>query len=479
MNIGKMLLFVMMVMILNSCASPSSQEPMSTPSPEPLLPTATARSVVKPGKLVDPASLQYLGAFTMPAGGERPRTFEYGGNAMTFNPDGDPSGLEDGFPGSLFITGHDRMPYGDLPDGSQVAEVSIPAPSLDRDPVLLPRAGFLQDFVDVTRGHFTSMDEIVRIGMLYLNTPATGPQLHLAWGQHFEPVPPAPANGWFSPDLSRPDFTGEWFLSAPWYSVNDYLFEIPADWADAHAEGQRVATGRFRDGGWSGMGPVLIAYRPWDENGNLYPNGASLETTTLLRYADSTETDRIERSLQAYQHPDEWNGGAWLASPSGASAVLFAGAKSNGEKYWYGYINPAGANLPCVDTEITDFITCRLSDGSPCPAEDFNGCPAHNDYRGWWSAHWDTEFIFYDPADLEQVANGDLASWEPQPYAALDIDEQMLFNPAGVEIDMLGAGSQRRYRLGDVAYDRTNGLLYVLELFADGAAPVVHVWLVP
>ncbi len=130
MKIGKMLLFVMMIMVLNSCASPSLQEPQSTSSPEPLLPTATARSVGKPGKLVDPASLQYLGAFTLPAGGERPRTFEYGGNAMTFNPDGDPSGLADGFPGSLFITGHDRMPYGDLPDGSQWPRSASPPPHL-------------------------------------------------------------------------------------------------------------------------------------------------------------------------------------------------------------------------------------------------------------------------------------------------------------------------------------------------------------
>jgi hypothetical protein len=33
-----------------------------------------------------------------------------------------------------------------------------------------------------------------------------------------------------------------------------------------------------------------------------------------------------------------------------------------------------------------------------------------------------------------------------------------------------------RYSVCDVAYDRGNGLLYVLELFADGAKPVVHVW---
>ena len=30
-------------------------------------------------------------------------SFAYGGNAMTFNPNGDPAGPRDGFPGSLFI----------------------------------------------------------------------------------------------------------------------------------------------------------------------------------------------------------------------------------------------------------------------------------------------------------------------------------------------------------------------------------------
>ena len=78
--------------------------------------------------LLQPADFEYLGAFRLPIGGERPLTFAYGGNAMTFNPDGDPSGAGDGFPGSLFITGHDRLAYGELPDGSQVAELDIPIP---------------------------------------------------------------------------------------------------------------------------------------------------------------------------------------------------------------------------------------------------------------------------------------------------------------------------------------------------------------
>jgi len=62
---------------------------------------------------LQPADVSYLGAFRLPGDGERPETFAYGGNAMTFDPGGDSAGSDDGFPGSLFITGHERMPYGE------------------------------------------------------------------------------------------------------------------------------------------------------------------------------------------------------------------------------------------------------------------------------------------------------------------------------------------------------------------------------
>jgi hypothetical protein len=39
---------------------------------------------------------------------------------------------------------------------------------------------------------------------------------------------------------------------------------------------------------------------------------------------------------------------------------------------------------------------------------------------------------------------------------------------------MLGTGDQRRIRIGAVAYDRASDLIYVLELFADEASPVVY-----
>jgi hypothetical protein len=432
-----------------------------------------------PSDLVQPGDLVYVGAFRLPEGGDRPLTFAYGGNAMTFNPNGDPSGPNDGFPGSLFITGHDRMPYGEVPDGGQVAEVGIPAPVVSRELAGLNRAEFLQDFRDVAAGHFTQLAEIPRIALLYLDNPATGPRIHMAYGQHIEPDPTVPTHAWFSPDLSNSDFQGEWFIGGQsFYSVNDYMFEIPASWADAYAQGGYVGTGRFKDGGWSGMGPALIAYRPWvDESGTPAPSGAHLEETVLLLYENSTNTENIERSLAGYQHPDEWSGVAWITTAAGKGAVLIAGAKSNGEKYWYGWANPAGPQQPCIEAEfIGQFPLCRLADGSLCPPEDLSGCAGHSDFRGWWSTRWDTEFILYDPSDLARVAAGELASWEPQPYAALDIDQYLFLNPSGVEQGMLGTGDQRRYRIGDAAYDRQNGLLYVLELFADEASPVVHVW---
>lgn len=205
--------------------------------------------------------------------------------------------------------------------------------------------------------------------------------------------------------------------------------------------------------------------------------GSRLEATTLLHYQASDTTEDIVHSLQGYQHPDEWEGAAWLTTGSGASAVLFAGTKATGDRYWYGYLDLADPARPCVDTAfLGEFPVCRTADGSDCPAEEQVGCADHTDYRGWWSSRFDAQFLLYDPADLACVALGELEAWEPQPYATLDIDEHLFLNPDGVEEQMLGTGDQRRFRIGEVAYDREDGLVYVLELFADGAQPVVHVW---
>ena len=401
---------------------------------------------------------------------------------MTFNPDGDPSSAADGFPGSLFVTGHDRMPYGELPNGSQVAEISIPEPVISKNLTDLNQAVFLQTFQDAAQGLFDAYVEIPRIGMQYLSTTATSAKIHLCWGQHFheDALEQIPTHAWIDPNLSAPDPQGTWYIgNQSLYSANGYMFEIPASWADTNTAGRYLATGRYRDGGWSGQGPALFAYTPWiDSSGTPASPGTRLEEAVLLLYENSMDSDDVvSRTLSGYQHVDEWEGGAWITATTGKSAVLFAGTRGTGAKYWYGWTNPAGPDLPCVDTAlVNDMTTCRLADGSACPPEDLTGCEGHPESRGWWSSRFDAQFILYDPADLAQVASGAMEPWEPQPYASVDIDEYLLLNPAGIEEDLLGTGVQRRYRIGAVAYHRSSNLIYVLELFADEARPIVHVW---
>ena len=491
-------ILILIIGILSACSSVSTPAAEASPLPvavagdgvdveetavsiqiqsSPAAPTSTTYLpiIVTPvsatGERLQPSDLTYLGAFRLPGGEEPPLTFAYGGNAMTFNPDNN----------TLFITGHDRMAYGELPNGDQVAEVSIPTPAIAANPADLPQAVFVQDFHDVLAGQFTLMEEIPKVGLQYLNHPDTGGLLHVAWGQQLQ-SDIIPTHGWFSADLENPNFQGSWLIgNQDLYSTNGYMFDIPSDWADRFANGRYLATGRMRDGGQGGKGPALFAYTPWGSGGTAPPNGTHLNESTLLLYESVYDNPNIENAMDNYQHADEWEGGAWMRTSSGKTAVLFAGTKSNGVKYWYGYAHPDGAEYACVDNHVTDFLTCRMADGSSCPPEDFAGCCDEDagtciTYRGWWSTHFDAEFIFYDPADLARVAAGEMESWEPQPYASMDIDEHLYLDPPEWDEVNLGTGDQRRYRINASAYDRENGFLYVLEQSADGAKPVVHVW---
>ncbi|MCP3912435.1 MAG: hypothetical protein GY713_15940, partial [Actinomycetia bacterium] len=55
-----------------------------------------------------PSELIYLGAFKLPqVSTPEPAVWDWGGQAMTFYPAGDPGGSDDGYSGSLFATGLD------------------------------------------------------------------------------------------------------------------------------------------------------------------------------------------------------------------------------------------------------------------------------------------------------------------------------------------------------------------------------------
>ena len=385
-------------------------------------------------QLIQPSDLEYKGAFRLP-GESGESSWEYSGAAMTYYPDGDSYGPMDGYPGSIFAVGHDWQMY--------VSEISIPVPVISPTKNLddLNTATTLQEFHDVRAGLFDPLVEIIRVGMEYL--PAQGNQtsdkLYFAWGQHFqeEGSPELiPSHMWCELDLSNPQTAGPWWVGDPStsiYSVNDYMFGIPEDWAAANTPGQLLATGRFRDGGWSGQGPSLYAIGPWND-GNPPAPGTRLNATTLLHY-DSSYTPG-GHTMNDYHHSDEWSGGAWLTAGN-KSAVIFVGTKGIGD-CWYG----------CADG----------TDEPPWPPD----CD-----RGWWSTGFEGQIIFYDPADLAAVARGEIETWEPQPYASLNIDPY-LYN---VE------STQQKEHVRAVSFDRARRLLYIFEPFADeNAKSLVHVW---
>lgn len=422
-----------------------------------------------PGSLLSPSDLVYRGAFRLPdrePDADDAETWEYGGEALAYRPDGDPGGDADGYPGSLFGTGNGIWNY--------VSEIGIPAPSLSRNVEDLNVAATIQDFHDVRGGIFEVWTEIPRIGLEYM--PAQGdqasPKLYLAFGQHLHGEGLLPTHGWCEIDLSASNTAGGWYIgNESLYYTTGYLFTIPQTWADMYTGGATLAVGRYRDGGLSGTGPSLYAYAPWLDGNPPDPN-THLSFSSLLRYSSMLD-DPTDFRMDGYRDPDEWEGGAWITAGD-KTAVAFAGTKATGPYWWYGFYSPAGDGMPCVHT-VGD-IYCFNADGSNCAPELTGDCPGHADEsRGWWSSRFDAQIIFYDPDDFASVADGSMEPYEPQPYAVLDIDDHLFLN-ATVEPDLLGPDDQRRYRIGEMAYDRDRGFLYIIEKFADGAKPVIHVF---
>lgn len=384
------------------------------------------------GGRIQPADLVYLGAFRLPDGPPE-IGWEWSGEALTYYPDGDPGGPADGFPGSLFGTGHNWNQY--------VSEISIPAPiiSPDKDVGELNTATTLQEFHDIRGGLFAWPLEIPRAGLEYL--PPQGSQttgkLYFAWAQHMGEGATDATHGWAELDLANPQPAGLWRVGGYWnYVTGDYLFAIPEAWANVYAPEMGLATGRFRDGGQGAEGPSIIAIGPWNE-GNPPAPGSTLPATPLLLYDSAYEENPA--AMNGYAHSDEWAGGAWLTAGN-KSAVVFVGTKGQGET-WYG----------CADGTV-------WPEEPPYPPD----CPE----RGWWSTRFVGQMIFYDPVDLAAVAQGVMEPWEPQPYATLEIDN-VLYNIQS---------ERQKSHVGDVAFDRQRGLLYVLEPLADGDRSLVHVW---
>ena len=324
------------------------------------------------------------------------------------------------------------------------SEISIPAPIISKNLDDLNTATTLQPFADISRGLFVPEEmSIPRAGIAYHDK-----RLYFNFGQHIQDF--EPSHGSASLDLDNPQAEGAYiFGNYTNYITNDYLFEIPPEWAVALG-GRFLASGRAREGFWSGRGPGLFAYNP-----AIVEGGVLTDIAPLLLYGTQQEgipeiVSDESMAVNDYHEADHWWDGAWLTTGENA-AVIFAGTKALGNE-WYGYANGVVWEHGCAEN---------------------NSCPEMPEWpyddRGFWAEDYQAQIIFYDPTQLVAVANGELESWQPQPYATLDLTEY-LFAPK------LDFANYKRDFIGAVAFDREHGLLYIIERLADEYKSVIHVW---
>ena len=402
---------------------------------------ATTQTYQESPSLINPyKDIEYLGAFRVPGGRYEDgiqKNFNYAGYGMTYYPEGDRTGPNDRYPGSIFAVGHVHNCW--------VAEYNIPEPIISptKNVSELNRATLLQDFQDI----FTYYSGVVSIptpGLEYL--PMQGSQttdkLYLVDASNFN-WKKQPTHGWCELDLTNPQTRGPWYIGSKvgaygkpaYYQYARYIFSIPETWAKQYVPHFRLISGCCRNGGQSGGGPTMYAFGPWN-SGNPPPVNAKLNYQVLLQY--DVYSGDPNKHYPNYLVADSWSDGAWL-TVDGKSAVLISGQKGFGE-YWYGYKdgtrhdNMVNKSVPPLRYLISG------SKGGKC-----------NEWKG--------QFVFYNPDDLASVVNNKKASWKPRPYAVLNID-----------------GYLYHYSIRSIAYDRARSILYASEQSGDGDAVLVHVW---
>ncbi len=446
-------LVIIAVITLISCSSPQE---LNNPDPQP----ADGEMVVIPPsvnvdfevgdvpdtQLIHAQDLIYRGYFRLPEGSGG-SDWDYSGHGLTYYPGGDSGGDGDGYPGSLFGIGHDHQLY--------VSEISIPAPTISDEPQDANTAVTIQPFSDLTGGIFEADEMVIpRAGIAFLDQPQ--PRLHFTFGQHIQDF--EVSHGWAGLNLDQPDAQGPWvFDGYTNYVTNDYLFEIPPDWAQSIAPGPLLASGRAREGLWSGRGPGLFAYRPGDVDSPPAAGAVLSDVIPLLLFGEqyAGQPDIISSPSQAmtdYREADHWWGGAWLTDGDGA-AVVFAGTKALGNE-WYGFANGVVWEHDCAEH-------------TPATCPDVPDWPYDN--RGFWADSYQAQLIFYDPAELAAVARGELESWEPQIFDTLVLDD-FLLDPT------LNHGDYKRDLVGAIAFDREGGFIYLFERMADEYRSVIHIW---
>jgi hypothetical protein len=392
--------------------------------------------------LINPGGINYVGVFRTPA------EFNWGGEAIAYRSTGNGGqlgeGSADGFPGSIFVTNLNQAAAG------FVGEISIPEPTISAGKTIsgLNEGVILQSPVNIRPDNINNWEyvDIWRTGLQYIEPEDI---LYSSWTLHYtvSGEKHATISACDANDLAGSMKYGAWYLGSAVESpidamLNDYLIWVPPLWVPGSALGGKLAVGRFRDGGLSGLGPTLYAFDLIASSPP--PADAELEYITMLEYGSVENSDDYyyPNSIDDYNHSDSWRGAAWLSAQD-QNALAIVGNKALGDN-WYGY---QGEHMRhgwvIADVPYPDFYE-----------SDPNG-------KGWRAHNYIPMIILYSPYELSKVARGEINSFEPQPYTALRLDRDIFFS--------------QHQEIASAGYDAYNNILYITELFSeeDGAV-LIH-----
>ena len=368
----------------------------------------------------------YIGAFRVPAGPVGSDTFEFGGNALAFNP-----------------ANHSLFMASNVDHGLNIAEVQIPTTlsatglvsSMSVATVLQPFAD-LSSFLTTNAGGAAqppnlNYENLNIGGLLVAGNGLTGAMFmgyngaepQASTHSHFR------TSGLDLASFSALNFTGLIDIrksgdTAGGRVRGGYMTEVPAEWrAWIGADYVTGAAGQNRIQ-YSSAGPALFGFDATNPAGSSgkplvnYPYGHALQ------WVDGRTT--VPQLL--FNGTTQVNGVAFVP---GTRSVIFIG--SNG--------------LSSIGYGVGSVFNDRVR-----PYQGFHSQNGNYQYQIW----------AYDIDDFMSVRNGTLASWE--------------IKPTSVENFSLPTPESSKY-LGGTAFDASTGRLYISQKTAGpGGTPIIHVY---
>lgn len=380
-------------------------------------------------KLLAWSDFQYLGAFRAPR--VRPEDvgsrYGYSRPVMCWNPNGDPGGEDDGFPGSIMIAGH--------PSKELIGEISIPVPKVltDKDKQAdgtydtrrLPAAGQLGKFFDPSSGKKNVFEKRAE---LWSGLWWDGDVLHMSWSLWYHVD--SEVKNYLHHMAARRRADGSWETVIKPYTfkidphrIAGYISTAPRWWAKKHLGGRRFLTGfNVAQGtGASNCGPSLYAYDP----------EAPEKALVLMEFPHGGKGSKTRDD--DWKPCDAWRGLAFIDTGT-KYAVVYCGRKGLGEVR-YGIGRPTDASRS----------------------------------KGYHSDPYRPEVRLYDPAVFLRVLDKRTKPHQPRAYEKVNLTSTF-FQP------------DKAFLTAGIGYDPANRLVYIVQISGDRdsgryeAQPVVHVW---